>query len=854
MNRSGRTSRVAAAAAAALLLCVPGKAYYQYVHYLTNFPPFTPVYEKFDLTALVNNTVAVYVSDQGPGAYGVNDSFGSVLSQVKMAVAAWNTVSTSQLKLAFGGLETPGQPSNTPGIDVIFTDLPPGILGLGAPTTSVVPANRINDRFFPIVRGTVMLVRNTAMPPGPSYLEGYYTTAIHEIGHALGLQHTWTSSAMSQDITRNTSRARPLDADDRASLSVLYGAPGWQTAYGSISGRVTFNNGQPVALASVVAIPPNGPAVSALTDPNGSYTIQGLPANNYLLYVHPLPPDATMNDALRLPLNASQQPIARSGMFQTVFYPGTLDPNQATAIPITAGPAVQNLNFTVAPRNSATIYDVVTYTRLNSATRTYIYSGDLTVPQAYIQIPLSSYGLITVMSASMNPTPVPQSALVLGGLGNAASIAPYTDGSGAVALYFNPGIGAGTGPRHLVMNFGNDIYVLPDAVDLVQNGPPQINSVIPNADGSVTLAGVGFGPDSTVFFDGLQAAVATPFNGSSMTVIPPQGASGQTSTLTVFNSDGQNSMILQSQAPQTYSYPFAAPPQISVTPAALPAGQIFGSSGIPQAAMVDITGINTNFIDGQTTVGFGSDDVTVRRVWVLSPTHLVADVMVAPNGAIGTSEISVISGFQSAVIPGGFQTQPPAFGQPLIALPIVNASAGQQTIYPGSFATIYGVNLGASAAAVQLTLGGAAVPVSFASPNQINFQVPPGFPTGPATLQLASGGIAALPVVIQISNPPPNITSVTNVSGVPLSALNYATVGDILNINVTALDPTVVGNLSRLQVTISGLPMQVLQVTPLAPGQFQIQIVITQSFGGTQVPLAVAVDGSSSTAVTVTVR
>jgi len=97
----------------------------------------------------------------------------------------------------------------------------------------------------------------------------------------------------------------------------------------------------------------------------------------------------------------------------------------------------------------------------------------------------------------------------------------------------------------MVFNFGNDMYVLPDAITLVQKGAPVVSSVAANADGSVTLTGSGFGPDSRVFFDGIQAAVQTPFSGAdaqgSIAVTPPPGSSGQVSHVTVFNADGQNS-------------------------------------------------------------------------------------------------------------------------------------------------------------------------------------------------------------------------------------------------------------------------------------------------------------------------
>ena len=57
------------------------------------------------------------MSDQGPSTYAANDSFGSVLSQVKQALPAWNSVSTSDLRVAFGGLEsyTPNPTTAAPG-------------------------------------------------------------------------------------------------------------------------------------------------------------------------------------------------------------------------------------------------------------------------------------------------------------------------------------------------------------------------------------------------------------------------------------------------------------------------------------------------------------------------------------------------------------------------------------------------------------------------------------------------------------------------------------------------------------------------------------------------------------------
>jgi uncharacterized protein (TIGR03437 family) len=373
--------------------------------------------------------------------------------------------------------------------------------------------------------------------------------------------------------------------------------------------------------------------------------------------------------------------------------------------------------------------------------------------------------------------------------------------------------------------------------------------VAPNTDGSVTITGSGFGLDSRVFFDGIQATTLTPFSGTdaqgSLAVTPPTGSSGQVSNITVFNSDGQNSTFLQSQILPTYVYPVTGTPQAALDKTALPAGV---------SSMVDITAQNAGFVDGQVTVGFGTGDITVNRLWVLSPTHLQANVVVAPNAVLGASEFSVVSGFQVVAQPFAFQTQAANPSLPSMGLPIVNAVPTQQTLYPGAFAAIYGSNLALSPTAAQVTLNNVPVPIVYASAAQINFVIPAGFPTGPATLNLNNGSANAFPVVLQIGSPPPTISGVTNVSGVPLGASSSIDMGDILNVLVTGLDPTVPANPSRLQVTVSGISMPVLGIAPASNGQFQIQIILTQSFAGAQVPLAVAVDGSSSAPFAITVR
>jgi len=845
-----RATRLARLTVIALALGTPAAhAYYHYVHYVTGgrTGPFVIQRERFNVPA--GGSVSFFVSDTGPAVYAPGDSFGSLLGQVKQALAAWDSVSSPYLRVKFGGLETNGQSSTAPGGDVVFQDLPPGLYGMGGPISNGTT----------IVRGSVILSNDTGAGAGPSYLENFFTTAVHEVGHALGLQHTWTGSAMSQDVLRNTSRARPFDADDVAAINMLYGPAGWQNNFGAITGTVRFANGTPVTLASVVAISPRGAAVSSLTNPDGTYRIDGIPAgSSYLLYVHPLPPDAVTVDGYGLlpPRDQNGGQFLQNGAFGTTFYPNTLDPNQATSFSMTAGIVTGPLNFTVQPRGSVPAYDLITASYLDPGTRTPLY--DLTNRQWWKVFPAfannTQAGTFLEVRANSGDVTVPQSATILGGFGTASGdyLRVFNDPAGrALWLYFGMPVFAGTGPRHLVLSYANDIYVLPQAINLVRRPAPAITFVRTNADGSVTVTGSNLGGDSLVYFDGIQAVRPSAFTGNdlqgSLTVLPPAGTPGQVAQVIVYDGDGQNSTFGALNGPPTYTYPNNGTPQIqNLSLTSLPAGA---------TGMVDITTNSTAFVEGQVTIGLGSNDIAVQRVWVLGPNHLEANISVAADAVTGSSEVSVISGFTVLSQANAFQVMPKNPSLPVISA-VANANTAQQTIYPGVFASIYGVNLANSPSSVQVTLEGQPMTLQPGGvfPGQVNFLIPANFPAGTAILRLNNGTAAANPIVVQIDVAPPTIQSVTNASGVAYDAAHPAFSQDVVNIYVSNLDPTVPANPSRLQVTVNGQSMPVQGLTAAANGQTQITFVLTQSFGGVLANLAVVVDGSSSAPFPLTVR
>ena len=611
--------------------------------------------------------------------------------------------------------------------------------------------------------------------------------------------------------------------------------------------------GQGVHLASVVAIQPNGPAVSSLTTPDGMYEIDGLPPGNYWVYVHPLPPTANITP----PLDANGNQVLASGPFVSTFAPGTWDPSQFTSIAIKQGDSVGGIDFSVQPRAAVEVYDVTSYW-YSSVVPSYDQPAYLNANTAVQTVLAQGRGL----TSGTTSTPV-ESVLALGAPGGpladyASQV--YQDGDTTLlSMFFDYQSAPALGPEHLLFLLPDDIFVLPEALQVVTSAPPVPTAVTPNPDGTVTVAGTGLSANSLVFFDSLpgQVTVAYAANPSdptgqsgSVSVTPPPGASGQTATITVYNPDGQNSTFLQPQTqnPFTYSYPQSGAPAAAISALTMSQASV---PTLPQgiSAMVDVSTSTMQFVDGLTTLGFGSGDIAVRRLWVLSRTHAIADVTVSPSAVLQNTVASVISGFQVYEQPLGFQVAPANPNLPVIGLPVPNAFYPvQNSLYPGAIASIYGQNLQAAAGTPSISLAGQDAQILYTSPTQINFVIPVGVPTGPAVLTLVNGAFAAYPVVLQIDPPPPVVVGAASAAGVSLGAAQSAAPGDSITLAVTGMDPAVLAAPSRAGVAEGGvsIPVFTIQQAQDGSGDLLIQFVLAASIAGQQVPMTVSLDGDLS--------
>jgi len=779
---------------------------------------YTPMPARFNLASLNNNTVSYFISDQTPGALMPGDSVGNLVSQIQAAANVWNSVSTSAIRLAFGGFSSVGTPQSAPGIDVVFSDdVPPGLLA----QTSL--SFNINAAFAgapsaPIQRSTITLRRNLTTPyPLASYDDLFFLVVAHEFGHALGLQHTLTSAVMSTQYTSGTTKAAPLAPDDIAGISVLYPTQSYLQTVGTIAGTVQVG-GQGVNMANVVALSPNGTAVSALTNPDGSYEIDGVPPGQYYIYAGPLPPQQQGesypdNIVPSQDLQGDQFP-ANTG-FDTEFYPGTRDITQAATATVYAGATVPKVNFNLQSRSGPAIVYA------QAAANSY-YGGEVYSPSLYPgnwSLAIAGPGITT--SSGLAP------GLKVQTIGQAAvlpnSLYYYSAGGDGVLTVNVPQIQTPTAVA-LLFTLPNDMYVLPYAFFVVPDLPPWITGVNATTDflGNTTVKVSGSNlSGASIYLDGSPVQVLSTNSDGSVTVAAPPASAGYTAYVEALSADGQTSwQDLGNTLPPSFTYPVPQSPSITIN-----SGLLFPGA----TALLDIIGTGTSFLNGQVSIGLGSSDIAVNQIWWLNPGRILANVTVSPNATPGPVDLTITAGLQTEALYGQLQVQQAFQGTMLPS--IINQATGIAGVPPGGIAMIPTSGLPQNLAGWTMTIGGQPANFQIGGGNWIAATVPAGLQAGPGIVQLIpppNSSIVIPPIVMQIIAPPPQIVAVVSSSGLPISSSNPAHIGDTLVLSVTGLTQSLAGvGLANTQVVVGGTTVTPISVSPSGlPDAYQIQFTL----------------------------
>ncbi len=791
------------------------------------------------------------------------DNYDAIVSQIRLAAETWNGVATSDVRLRFGGFSTIGAtPQATPGIDVVFDDnMPPGLLALTKPSFPAVLGDLTKGPgFVPLLRSKLQLRSDLTVKGQASYSETFFLTIVHEFGHTLGLQHSTVSATMSTSITRASTKARPLSADDIAGISMLYPVAALAGGTGSITGRV-FLNGNAVNMASVTALSLNGTAISTLTNPDGSYRIDGIPPGDYYMYTQPLPPpgqDEGTPAAIVPPSDSHGGTFAAATGFAGQFFPHTRDWTQATTTSVKAGAIAGSVNFDVDQRAGPTVYAMNLLGYLGpSGNQTYVHAPSL----------VSGYRGWVVFNAA--GTLLPNSSTLTPGL-SVTAIGPAAQVEGQYLGYFIDGylytvvdanpVSQPT-PVALAVTTSNDLYVLPAAITVVPSAGPTISSVAGSTDAlgnaSVTINGNNLGLDTRVLFDGAAATGIQKNSDGSFTVTAPPAIGTHVAVVDALASDGQTSIQTMGTLPlPTFTYASPNSPTISITPATVTAGT---------DTMIEVDGFNTNFADGQTAIGFGSSDVAVRRTWIISPGKALLNISINGGATAGLVTVTADTGVQAVTLNAGLQILPAASKQISLRAPVLNLATGLPGVPTGGTAVIATTGLPANVSGWTVTIGGANANYTVDSNSNIDAVVPSGTPLGPVAVRLISPGGDFIPsILFNVDAQPPVIQAAYDQaqSGalVFVDPLHPATSGDVVDIDVANLygsAPAV--SPSNVHISVGGVDQVATTLTPvlqfgLASNVVRVQFTLPSGLpDGTSQAITVRVGTRVSAAYTLNV-